>query len=151
RGHHPAPARWRDAVRRAWMLSVVGVLAVAVGCSDGSGGGGGGGGGPDGGCSGASCGPPDGGGPDGGPPDSGVGVLTPSPDRIVIGTTPGAAKSAQLTLQNTGSGSVSLQSLNVTGGQASAFSVSGATVPTNVAPGASVTVTVGFNGTAGVS
>src|SRR4030095_16284501 len=103
------------------------------------------------GCTGASCTPPDGGGGDGGSPDSGVGVLTPSPDRIVIGTTPGAAKSAQLTLQNTGSGSVSLQSLNVTGAQASAFSVSGANVPTDIAAGASVTLTVNFNGTAGVS
>jgi HYDIN/CFA65/VesB-like, Ig-like domain len=138
-------------VRRAWLMSVVTVLALGVGCSDGSGGGGGGGG-PDGGCTGASCAPPDGGGgPDGGSPDSGVGVLTASPDRIVIGTTPGAAKSAQLTLQNTGSSSVSLQSLNLTGAQASAFSVSGATVPTDVAAGASVTLTVSFNGTAGVS
>jgi len=142
-------------VKRAWLTSVVAVLALGVGCGDGSGGGGGGGGDggkPDAGCTGAACNPDGGpGGPDGGPPDSGVGALTASPDRIVIGTTPGAAKSAQLILQNTGSGPVSLQGLNVTGAQASAFSVSGATVPTDVAPGASVTLTVNFNGTAGVS
>jgi len=80
-----------------------------------------------------------------------VGALTASPDRIVIGTTPGAAKSAQLTLQNTGASSVSLQSLNVTGAQASAFSVSGATLPADIGPGGSATVTVSFNGASGIS
>ena len=142
-------------MRRFWAAGVVTVLALAVGCggsSGGSGGDGGDGGGPlpdggtDGGCTGASCNPGDGG------TDGGVSTpLTASPDRIVIGTTPGAAKSAQLVLQNTGASTVNLQSLSVSGNGASAFSVSGATVPMDVAAGASVTLTVTFNGTAGVS
>src|SRR5262249_18439791 len=106
---------------------------------------------PDGGC----CTLPDGGVPDGGGPgpDGGpVGApLQASPDRIVIGTTPGAAKSAQLSLMNVTSSPVTLQSLAVSGNGASAFQVPGATLPAQIAPGASATVTVAFNGTAGVS
>jgi hypothetical protein len=142
-------------MRRAWALGVVAVLGLAVSCS-GSGGGSGGDGGntlpdggtpPDGGCTGPSC------LPDGGNPDGGVGAaLTATPDRIVIGTTPGTAKSAQLTLQNTSASTVSLQSLNVSGNGAGAFSVTGATVPMDLAAGASATLTVTFNQTtAGVS
>ena len=147
-------------MRRAWVMGVVAVLALGVGCGGSSGGRSGDGGNPppdggtppDGGCSGASCNPDGGPVPDGGTPDGGVSTpLTASPDRIVIGTTPGAAKSAQLTLTNGGASTITLQSLNVSGAQASAFSVSGATVPTDLAPGASATVTVSFNGTAGVS
>src|SRR5262249_39086257 len=65
---------------------------------------------PDGGC----CVLPDGGvpGPDGGPVS---GPLQAIPDRIVIGTTPGAAKSAQLTLKNVSANAVTLQSLDVSG------------------------------------
>jgi hypothetical protein len=48
--------------------------------------------------------------PDGGDGGQTASALTATPDRIVIGTTPGAAKSAQLTLQNTGASTVSLQS-----------------------------------------
>ena len=140
-------------MRRAWVLGVVVGLGLALGCDGSSGGSGGDGGGPrpdggplpDGGCTGPSC------NPDGGN-DGGVATaLTATPDRIVIGTTPGAPKSAQLTLQNTGASTVSLQSLNVSGNGAGAFSVSGATVPMDVAAGASVTLTVTFNGAAGVS
>jgi len=152
-------------MRQVWAVGVVLGLALAVGCGGESGGtrGDGGGnpdGGPpaDGGCTGPSCNPTDGG-TDGGPnPDGGTdggptsGPLKATPDRIVIGTTPGAAKSAQLTLQNVSAGAVSLQSLAISGGQASAFQASGGTLPADVAPGASVTVTVTFNsGSAGVS
>ena len=142
-------------MRRPWVMGVVAVLALGVGCG-GSGGGTSGDGGnpspdgglPDGGCTGPSCNP----GGDGGVPDGGVSSpLTATPDRIVIGTTPGAPKSAQLTLQNNGASPVTLQSLNVSGAQASAFSVSGANVPVDIAPGASATLTVSFNGTAGVA
>ncbi len=86
-------------------------------------------------------------------PDGGTSAppLSANPDRIVIGTTPGAAKTAQLTLQNTSASTVTLQSLNVSGDGAAAFSVSGATVPMDVAAGATATLTVSFNGTAGVS
>jgi hypothetical protein len=140
---------------------MVTLIALAMGCS-GSGGGTGGDGGntlpdggtppdagtpPDGGCTGSSCNPGDGGTPDGGT----TGALTATPDRIVIGTTPGAAKSAQLMLQNTSGSTVSLQSLNVSGSGASAFSVSGVNVPMDLAAGASAMLTVSFNGTAGVS
>jgi hypothetical protein len=140
-------------MKRAWALGVVAILALAMGCGGSGGGTGGDGGGtlpdggtPDGGCTGASCNPGDGG-TDGGA----TGAITATPDRIVIGTTPGAAKTAQLTLQNTGGSTVSLQSLNVSGSAASAFSVSGANVPMNLAAGASATLTVSFNGAAGVS
>jgi hypothetical protein len=139
-------------MKRSWALGVVAVLALAAGCSDNGGGkvdGGGtlpdGGPIPDGGCTGASC--PGDGGTDGGA----TGALTATPDRIVVQTTPGAAKTAQLTLQNTSASTVSLQSLNVSGAGASAFSVSGANVPMNLAAGASATLTVSFNGTQGVS
>src|SRR5262249_56687054 len=101
----------------------------------------------DAGCTGSSGSSGEGGTRDGGP----AAVLTATPDRIVIGTTPGAAKSAQLTLQNTSGSTVSLQSLNVSGTGAGAFSVSGANVPMDLAAGASATLTVTFNGTAGVS
>jgi len=146
-------------MKRAWMLCAVVALGLAASCSDTGGGTGGDGGNnppPDGGtgdagCTGASC-IPDGGLPDGGLPDGGTAsLLSATPDRIVIGTTPGAAKTAQLTLQNTGASTVTLQSLNVSGNGAAAFSVSGATVPMDVAAGASATLTVSFNGTAGVS
>jgi len=141
-------------MKRVWGLGVVAVLALAMGCSSDTSGGtccdGGGtlpdGGTPDGGCTGAACNPGDGG-TDGGA----TGALTATPDRIVIGTTPGAAKTAQLTLQNTSASTVSLQSLNVSGAGASAFSVTGANVPMDLAAGASATLTVSFNGTAGVS
>ncbi len=149
-------------MRQLWALGVVAVLACAVGCSnDGSGGGGGGpdaGPLPDGGCTGSACNPgqdggPDGGGPDGGGPDAGVASpLRATPDRIVIGTTPGTAKSAQLTLQNVSSGALTLQSFGIDGPQASAFQVSGGgSLPATLQPGASVDVTIGFNGAAGVS
>src|SRR6516164_2423953 len=113
-------------MKRAWVLGVVVVLGLSVGCSGSGGGTSGDGGGtrpdggtaPDGGCTGPSCNPGDGGTPDGGP----AALLTATPDRIVIGTTPGAAKSAQLTLQNTSASTVSLQSLNVSGNGARAFS-----------------------------
>ncbi|HZW88914.1 MAG TPA: choice-of-anchor D domain-containing protein, partial [Myxococcaceae bacterium] len=136
-------------MRRAWVLGVVVGVGLALGCSGTGGGTGGDGGGtlpdggtpPDGGCTGPAC-----------NPDGGVATpLTATPDRIVIGTTPGAAKSAQLTLQNTSASTVSLQSLNVSGNGAGAFSVSGATAPMDLASGQSVTLTVTFNGAAGVS
>ena len=140
-------------MKRAWMLGVVVVaLGLAASCSGTGGGTGGDGGnnnppdsGTDGGCTGAAC------NPDGGDGGQTASPLTATPDRIVIGTTPGAAKSAQLTLQNTGASTVSLQSLNVSGDGAGAFSVSGATVPADIAAGASVTLTVTFSGAAGVS
>ena len=142
-------------MRSPWVMGVVAVLALGVGCGGSSGGTSGDGGNPspdgglpDGGCTGPSCNP----GGDGGVPDGGVSsLLTATPDRIVIGTTPGAPKSAQLTLQNNGASPVTLQSLNVSGAQASAFSVSGANVPVDIAPGASATLTVSFNGASGVS
>ncbi len=139
-------------MKRTWIAGVVVALGLVMGCS-GTGNSDGGthpppdGGTQDGGCTGAAC-LPDGGTPDGGPTAS---ALTATPDRIVIGTTPGAAKSAQLTLQNTSGSTVSLQSLNMTGDGAAAFSVSGATTPMDIAAGASATLTVTFNGTAGVS
>ena len=141
-------------MKRVGMLGVVVVLALAVSCSGSGGGTGGDGGnnpppdgGTDGGCTGASC-LPDGGTPDGGTTSS---PLTATPDRIVIGTTPGAAKSAQLTLQNTSGSTVSLQSLNVSGNGAGAFAVSGANAPMDVPAGGSVSLTVSFSGAAGVS
>src|SRR5215468_7279870 len=101
-------------MKRAWLLGVVAVL-WAIACSSDSGGGHGGPL-PDGGC----CTLPDGGIPDGGGgPVSGP--LQATPDRIVIGTTPGAAKSAQLSLKNVGGSPVTLQSLDVSGNGASAF------------------------------
>jgi len=140
-------------MRRVWMLGVVVVLGLAVSCSGTGGGNPGDGGnnpppdgGTDGGCTGPSCNSD--GGTDGGQSAS---PLTATPDRIVIGTTPGAAKSAQLTLQNTSASTVSLQSVNVSGDGAGAFSISGATVPADVAAGASVTLAITFNGAAGVS
>jgi hypothetical protein len=138
---------------------VVTAFGLILGCS-GSGGGTGGDGGatpadggtPDGGCTGAACNPDAGPLPDGGTPDGGVSApLTATPDRIVIGTTPGAEKSEQLTLQNTSGSAVSLQSLNVSGNGAGAFTVSGANVPMDVPAGGSVSLTVSFNGAAGVS
>ena len=140
-------------MKRAWMAGVVVALGLLVSCSGTGNSGGDGGNNPppdggtqDGGCTGASC-LPDGGSPDGGT----ASPLTATPDRVVIGTTPGAAKAAQLTLQNTSGSTVSLQSLNVTGDGAAAFSVSGATVPMDLAAGASATLSVTFNGAAGVS
>src|SRR5215831_6991015 len=146
-------------MRKAWGLGAIAALVCAIatiGCG-GSGGGPGNrccgpDGGPvpnDGGCTGASC-PTDGGpGTDGGP--SAV-PLTATPDRVVIGTTPGASKSEQVTLQNTSASAVSLQSLSISGDGAGAFQVSGGgTLPANLGPGASTTLTVTFNGAAGVS
>ena len=144
-------------MKRVWVLGVVAVLWAACGSS---GGGGGGGGGGDGGCTGAACtdgGAADGGCTgasctDGGVPDGGVlSALEATPDRVVIGTTPGAAKSAQVTLKNVSGSAVSIQSLSIGGAQASAFSVPGATTPIDLAAGASATLTVSFDGTAGVS
>jgi len=142
-------------MRRVWALGVVAVLACAVGCGGGSGGGpqgdGGGppdGGLPDGGCCGTDGGPGDGG-TDGG---TATAVLAATPDRVVIGTTTGAAKSAQVTLQNVSASTVSLQSLPVSGDGAGEFQISGGgTLPADVAPGATITLTVTFNGTVGVS
>jgi HYDIN/CFA65/VesB family protein len=136
----------------------VAVLVCAIGCGESGGGtpgdsgccGPDGGPGPsDGGCTGASC-PTDGGpGTDGGPAAA---PLTATPDRVVIGTTTGSSKSGQVTLQNTSAATVSLQSLPLSGDGAGAFQVSGGgTLPADLAPGASTTLTVTFNGTAGVS
>jgi hypothetical protein len=134
-------------MKRAWSLGVAALL-WAVACSNDSGGGHPL---PDGGC----CTLPDGGIPDGGGPGPDGGPVSAPlqaiPDRVVIGTTPGAAKSAQLSLKNVSGSPVTLQSLDVSGNGASAFQVSGATLPAQVAPGATADLTVAFNGTAGVS
>jgi hypothetical protein len=141
-------------MRKLWGLGAIVALVVAIGCS-GSGGGTPGDGGccgttdggpPDGGCTGPAC------ATDGGTDGGTATGLTATPDRVVIGTTTGTAKSEQVTLQNTSASPVSLQSLPLSGDGAGAFQVSGGgTLPADLAPGASTTLTVTFNGAAGVS
>lgn len=143
-------------MRWAWGLGVVALIG-AWAC--GSSGAGKAPGGDDGGCTGPGCttdgGLPDGGNPDGGTGDGGLanGPLQATPDRVVIETTPGAAKSEQLTLQNVSGSPVSLQSFPISGDQASAFTAApGGSLPADLVPGASTTVTVSFGAAApGVS
>jgi len=84
-------------------------------------------------------------------PDAGRQGLVLSPEPLVLETTPGTAKSAQLTINNAQGSSVSITALSISGDQASSFQVTSApALPLSLAPGASANLTVTFNsGTTG--
>jgi hypothetical protein len=63
------------------------------------------------------------------------------------GTLPGVAVSKTYTIENTGTGALTISTINISGTNAAEFSVSGISLPVTVAAGGSETFTVTFNST----